>query len=364
MDGLRHFSCCPWIVLAFSILAGVPASRGDHYCGIYAMCAAARALGVAADPRELLEPEYVSSHRGSTAEDLIRAGEVLGLRVTAWRNLGIASLRDAREPLILHCNSYGQLVQWDHWVTFLGFREGRMVIFGYGHQPMELDPCEVLMRWDGMALAVHRDAERKAGFARAESRGYVAWLALLAGVLAVAGFLRVLGVPAGVGFALLTVTGLLVSQVLDPYSLLRNREPLEHCLILHGPRAMPEVTTEELERLVSRPDPADRWLLVDARYADALQWGTIPGAINLPVDMGWSELRKATAGIDRQTMVVVFCQSAGCSFDRAVGQRLRAEGFTDVHCYSPGYAGWKDRNTRSGAFPPSVPTDDLPTGGN
>jgi len=82
-------------------------------------------------------------------------------------------------------------------------------------------------------------------------------------------------------------------------------------------------------------------LLIDVRSEEEHQSGTIPNAINIPID----ELRKDSDAIPKNKVIYLFCE---------VGQRgylaqriLNQNGFSNVKNLSGGYSTWRNCNTES-----------------
>jgi hypothetical protein len=95
------------LVVVGGLLTASAARASDSYCGVYSLYGAAKSLGIDADLEELIDAQYISSHRGSTADDLVRAAESIGLEATPLKALGIDSLKAAQQPLILHAAPMG-----------------------------------------------------------------------------------------------------------------------------------------------------------------------------------------------------------------------------------------------------------------
>jgi rhodanese-related sulfurtransferase len=72
------------------------------------------------------------------------------------------------------------------------------------------------------------------------------------------------------------------------------------------------------------------YLLIDARYEQDFRAGTIPNAVNVPVYASVWSIRQYFRNVDRQTPVVVFCQSKMCEFDETVAQNMSLIGFEHV----------------------------------
>ncbi len=103
-------------------------------------------------------------------------------------------------------------------------------------------------------------------------------------------------------------------------------------------RPVPLISVEELQRLLTGPDPP---ALVDVREAAEWQIGHLPGAIHLPLSRFAQELHR----LDRSRSIVLYCRSGLRS--RTGVERLLATGFTRVSSLEGGLDAW--------------PPEDLPT---
>lgn len=89
--------------------------------------------------------------------------------------------------------------------------------------------------------------------------------------------------------------------------------------------------------LRSRIDAGDV-VLVDALPATYYDVQHLPGALNLvEADV---DARAADLLPDRSAPVVTYCSNAACGNSKAVANRLRALGYTDVRTYREGIQDW------------------------
>ena len=77
--------------------------------------------------------------------------------------------------------------------------------------------------------------------------------------------------------------------------------------------------------------------LVDVRQPDEVATGTLPGAVNIPLDV----LPERIGELDPAQRVVVLCRSGGRSTIAA--ELLTASGFADVVNLAGGMLGWSTR---------------------
>ena len=70
----------------------------EHYCGLYCIYIATRLAGQEVSFRELVKPEYVSSHKGSSLVELKRAAEDRGLYAEQMEKLTSIVLKSSSYP--------------------------------------------------------------------------------------------------------------------------------------------------------------------------------------------------------------------------------------------------------------------------
>ena len=82
-------------------------------------------------------------------------------------------------------------------------------------------------------------------------------------------------------------------------------------------------------------------LLFDTRPAEKFAEGTIPGAVNFPVDSTLESRETLLADVPRQTPIILFCKSNRCPYADDIARFLRHNGFENVAIYREGVAGWE-----------------------
>jgi rhodanese-related sulfurtransferase len=103
-----------------------------------------------------------------------------------------------------------------------------------------------------------------------------------------------------------------------------------------GLRQSPSIGVDELAEAVRQGAT-----LIDCRYSQDFDRGTIDGAINLPIDIGLGEFKHVLAAIDRSADLIVFCQSRGCGFSGYMATMLAGAGYQNVSIYKGGYEEWR-----------------------
>ncbi len=158
-----------WLVLMAAAHAALPADRTSAtdageaqlhgrghvrhpHCGLYCLYAALRLTGHRMDARELIKPDYISSHKGSSLSELKKAAEDHGLYALPVTGLSLQALRKCSHMMILHVKSEVASESYDHYQLWLGTAGGKARLF----DPPEPVQCvsfhELAPRWRGSGL--------------------------------------------------------------------------------------------------------------------------------------------------------------------------------------------------------------------
>lgn len=341
----RRLLCLVFVVAAVSGPIS-RAARGDSkLCGIEATYGAVAALGI--DPKlpfeNLVSRKYVSHLGGSTSEDLCKAARALGADAVYLRGLGAASLENSSQPIILHVASDGQLEGVNHWALYLGKKNGYARIVNSGGV-IELYPVDrVLARWDGSAVVVGRQgSDMKRRFVRAESQAFFSIIA----IAIAAGFAAnrvttccyspvartvLMGATTSCAVAVAVIAAVRIPL---PFP---GQDAVHYILAATGDTP---ATTIDLEKFKSRLKDRQS-LIVDCRKRESFAHGSVPGSVNVPVDLTTAELSTQIASTPTSHKAVIFCQSAGCSYSKIMAVRLRGLGFDDLEIFPGGYQEWQ-----------------------
>jgi rhodanese-related sulfurtransferase len=316
-----------------------PNLRGP-YCGIYALHAAGRSFSVEQPIASLLQPAFVSSHHGSTANDLVEAAASLGLHARAFGGLTRIDLLAAGVPMILHVRSTYDAPEYDHWTLVLRADLGGADVLSDVGTIERVPLADLVTRWSGTAVAV--DATPVSSWFRVPF-----WLGMI-GVAAATGAVAFVGrsyVPeVGGGRAVLVGSGIilgggvlasLVHAAVDPASLPRHDEARAGVVARNVGRFLPRVSTDELQRAVV----AGRSLVIDARSPADYARGHVPTAVNVPTFASDATIEAALSIDSRQ--VILYCQSRTCDFAERVARRLHDLGHRNLAIYEAGFVAWE-----------------------
>lgn len=329
----------------------------DHYCGVYSAYTVLDHYGKKIDFESLLEPEYVAGFQGSTAEGVVAALADHGIAARSYSGLGVFDLRAASGPLILHVRGSQGTRRYDHWVVYLGEKEGEAVILDPSRGRSTLSYSRLLAMWDSVGIATAQSSLDLSAW-RALGTGKRWGMLVLLGCLCVPLVRRIdrwisrpdarwvwLRPVAGAGalLAVFAVTALAL-DLLTPEGVLRNGEARGSIASVHAPVEARVIGLDEALQLhrgsqVNGSTTPVVW--IDARFQRDYDYGHIPGSLSLPVDATFAQEDALVATLPSQAAVVVYCQSAGCGFASAVSERLRGHGFTNISIFGPGYRDWQ-----------------------
>lgn len=330
------------------VLASDGNIEGSAYCGIYAAFGAASAVlqksgqKPSVDFGELLSKEYVSGYSGSTTQDILGAVERLGCKAHAYQFLSLRSIEAAKTPLILHVSGRGALGSYKHWILFLGIESGRAVIQDGEGGDYLMPLSELLCRWDGKAIAVFGKNEttpRLHSWEVAANSIFLIGMALA--VLIVSSFSghKPLASRLAAFFVFMGI-GLVYSYLVNPH--VKIEPAIASAVDTHiHPDSLREIDFEDIEQAIDKNGAT----LVDCRYREDYEDGFIEKAINIPIDISQSRLQAVSKKMDKDSPVILYCQSRGCKFSNVIAVELSKLGFTNLCIYKNGYAEWEAKTT-------------------
>ncbi len=320
-------------------------------CGIYSLFATAQALGTSPDLVDFVEPQYLTAAQGSTMADLILAAQANGLDARPVSGLSVHQVAKLSTPAILHVRPRGQQEVFSHWVAYLGVNpEGSLRIFDSSYGMKKWDKSELAGRFNGVAILISTDqaaldgASQDLFFDRAKQAviwaGLLLILTLVVSVISIR-FSNWSGVIA-IGALLVAGVTSVVYHSVQPEGLLNDRMQVARQLAAASSLTFPEVDFAEMMRVVAERD--SNVALLDARYGDAYQRGTIPGAMNYPLDIHPSTESELIAELRQKQRVIVFCHSESCPWGGMIARQISAMGVDNISLYPGGYKEWRDLN--------------------
>lgn len=338
----------PYVVIMFVLTAWSPVEAmakdwsedslqtPGGYCGINCVYAAAKALKTEVQFKDLVHSDYLSGAIGSTANDLCRAIDDVGLEADFRRSISIDSLKSMNSPAILHVRSVGQTHRFSHWVLFLGFENGEIQVYDPPYDHGQLDVRELLAIWDGAGIVVsEKDAPLQSRLWKLMPISAFTILCISVNVLVLRVWAERLHGKAVLASMALSV---LIGQFASANLWSSSARQVVHS-IYDPPNAPKEITYEALQE-----KSEEQRVYIDARPATAFNDFHLPGAINLPIDAGLVRLVNLAGRLQGEDgQVVVYCQSARCVWADRIANQLAAKGVGNVRVYRGGVEEWKAR---------------------
>jgi rhodanese-related sulfurtransferase len=334
----------------------------DHYCGIYSAYVVLDYYERQVSFESLLEPQYVAGFQGSSTAEVLRALVDHGVAASHFSGLEVFDLRTASGPLILHVRGSQGARGYDHWVVYMGEKDGLAMVLDPSRGLSNLSYSRLLSLWDGVGIASASSPSelklwRILGIAkrwamlvvlgclivpllfvvdrwklvRAKQRPLVEkWgqplvrVCMFMGACSVAGF--------GLDF-------------MSNEGLLRNPVARGSIASVHGHLELPEITLDQaiaVYHTEQTVEKQNRTVWIDARYQLDYDLGHLPHALNLPIDATFAQEDALIASLPSDAKIVVYCQSEGCAFADAISQRLLGHGFKQIRIFRPGYRDWQE----------------------
>jgi rhodanese-related sulfurtransferase len=354
--GVVIFSAsCPSAVFAVGAEESLSDSvfSGWHfnpYCGLYCVYLTVRAAGKRIHFDELVKQKYLSSAKGSSLPDLLKAAEDSGLHAKIVRRLTIKDLRRSPYTIILHVKADLESKQYNHYELFLGKRGNGARIIN-APKAVQLVPFnEIAPRWGGDGLVLSPEPINLSIFENPRRLSFILWsifsVVIVLGIRYCYRWSKestrihprlsiVLSIGQAAGF---TITAMLVGMLYHfatDAGLLSNSTATAAIQEAHLGNFVPKVSMRKLERWLKNDT-----VVVDARLAEDYEKGHINGAISIPVNATEEELQKATKAISGQSRIVLYCQSSRCPFAERVAIKLLKDGFSNVSIFKGGWAEW------------------------
>ena len=313
----------------------VAREASSHYCGIHCVYGAAKAMGVQAEFEDLVDEAYVSSKKGSTAEDLLAAFRHLNLSAKTTGFMTIDQLKVTSNPVILHVRAPCAGKRYSHWMLYLGMDEqGRLKIYDPPRDTGYITAAELMSMWDGVAIvAGETKGLRMPGLM---SSSNLAAISMIGGLFFV--------IPRRWSSVSKIVSASLVCAAFVhlgfSHGLLRSTSATENIELtfFEGENQRVNVIDEQTTRdWIQSKD----CVVVDARMRSAYARFHLPGAVNVPIDSGFLRFHREAQRIDPSKKVVVYCQSEHCGWADKVAGQLRVRGIQDIHIYRGGVNQWQ-----------------------
>lgn len=323
----------------------------DSYCGMYVLYAALTLADKPVDFADLLRPEYVDSHKGSTVGQLTTVAQDYGLYTELIGDMTPSVLQELKHPVILHVRQSVESEEPDHFALFLGRTEEGIVLYDPPRPARTMSLEELHEVWEGTGLIL---SETPISLARIFVIAWIDSLSLIALSACLIGFAYLLSsrrkrsVEIGPRHARLVEFGARCLLLMGFVTLLYVTHkaiagsPVEHRASFTSPPGFSQAPTKyssialaELKRSLESDA-----VIIDARYPTDFELGHIGTAINIPVNSS-SEVRQGSlTDVPKDSPIVVYCQSKQCPYSEIVADALAADGFTDLAIFEGGWLEW------------------------
>ena len=328
-------------------------NTGHPHCGLYCLYSIMKIEGQEIDFKNLVKPEYLGSRKGSSLAELEQAAKDFGLNAVPIARLTPEDLKSITYPTILHVKSGYEQKDYDHFVLYMGNKNGKALIFDAPSEPALVEYGSLAPRWDGNALMISSEPLVTSKIA-ATSRKRLALYAGLAvlGIFAIHFLKRLvpenlslrlrLGLSIGqiAGFALIAVFAGLLCHYFDDGCFFANAPAVKGVQKVHAGNFVHKLTPGKMQKVFERGDA----VVLDARLKRDYEAGHIDGAISVPINSSDEHYSQVTSALPKDGRIVLYCQSAGCKYAEKIAIRLKEDGFKNLSVFKAGWVEWQKTN--------------------
>ena len=323
-----------------------------NYCGIYCLYAVMKLSDIDVDPKELLKPEYIGSHKGSSLAELKKAAEDNGLYAVPVGKLTSRGLRQSPYPIILHVKSAADKEEYDHYELFLETKEGQAMLYDPPEPVRLVSFRELAPRWDGMGLIISASPIDLGPILAPARKRFIMYAAIAVALVLIVHWGRRrwlapggkmtrrrlfrVSIAQGVGFAIAALLFGMLYHFANDEGLLANPNAIASIQQAHLANFIPKINKKEVERILNT-----NAVFIDARFPPDFKEGRLEGAVNIPVNASDDERQKTMAAFTKDASIVVYSQSAGCKFAEYTAIKLVGDGFSNVSLFKGGWREWK-----------------------
>jgi rhodanese-related sulfurtransferase len=334
----------------------VPSNRtnknyaGHPHCGLYCLYSILKLEGQTVDFRDLVKPEYLGSRKGSSFEELKQASEDFGLNAVSISRLIPNDLRAITKPTILHVKSGPDKKDYDHFVLYLGEKNGKARIFDPPAEVSLFEFSSLTPKWDGNGLVISSKPIAVGSISASSKKRLFIYAAYIGVVVAVFYSVKRLvptakssrlrfGLSMGqvVSFAMIAVFVGLLFHYFYSGGFFCNAAAIEGIQKAYAGSFVPKITPAKMQKIVARKDT----VIVDARMEQDYKAGHIDGAVSLPVNCSDEVYARTVSGLTKNKKIILYCQSAGCQFAEKIALRLKEDGFKNLAIFKGGWVEWQ-----------------------
>lgn len=324
------------------------------YCGVSCLTAVFRLHGISVKLEDIATPEYVGIPQGSSLQQLITCAQDYGMHAIALKNVTPQFMKESPYQIILHVKRQVTSEEFSHYELYMGSQDGMAVLFDPPNPPKLENFGILLSRMSGKGLVLSND-RIDLGWSIASRRLQLMTYGMLA-MLAVIGLRFWIGkyrpapteasllkiIPGSVGKAVgLLGISICVSSLYHTFTnegFLAESGAAAHIKKAYETSFLPKISVADVRYLLKEDRDA---LLIDARFARDYASGHIDGAINIPMNSSTEKRQSMLKGINKSKQMVVYCQSAGCSYDETIAKALLADGYKNIKIFHGGWVEWR-----------------------
>lgn len=320
------------------------------YCGVNSLYACLTALGMQTEPADYIKTKYIGSFQGSSAKELIEASQDFGAKAESLSHLSHRELRSINFPMILHVRGSRTNGNFNHWVAFLGFENGRVRIADAPLPVQTMSTAELLSIWDGTGIVISKETISH-NFIYESRIELILGLVLL--TLSVYFLYQITCISLSYFNANISVEKLnlpwqicviftfslflsLGYHVFSEIGFLNNSTALAEVSQRYHSAKVPTLSLTDTKKEISEGNP----LLLDARRPIDFQHGALPNAKSIPFNSSLSDRQQVLAGVPKTKRIIVYCQSSGCGYADEMAQFLKFNGYVNTVIFRGGYREW------------------------
>jgi rhodanese-related sulfurtransferase len=316
-----------------------------RHCGVYSAVIASELLGKRCDLKSLNIDEFISTNRGSSAQDIINFLKMQGLHGFVTTNADTSlfpKIDQSGGVAILHFGGSFQAEKIAHWAVFKEVdANGDVCVIDLPRNEESMSNAEILTEWDGTAIVVtNSPVDWKTRFL--SQSGFLTTIIASISV-ALLGLLLVKQIPSLKKLNPMTtliVVALAFSVVwwiASPLSYHNNPKAVK----LVQAKTTPTSVLDEIETLEELTLDSGT-AIVDARLPSSFSRGHVPNAVNLPADYSIGELNQALTALKGKSKIVVYCRSDQCGWAKLVAAKLKTFDLPgSIAVYEPGFVGFQ-----------------------
>jgi rhodanese-related sulfurtransferase len=327
-------------------------SRYSPFCGISCVYAALQINNISIDYKELISPRYVSSRKGSRLSDLKDAIANYHLYAENVRNITIDNIKQSNRLIILHVKSKSNSLLYDHYCLYIGDRDGKAYIYDPPNTTKIIPYYQLAPLWDGNGLIISDQPIDMTKLSWPAIRifcyGIVFVLVCLITCHAAQRFFSISDLSlmrriyfSGIQVAGITLCGIILGLMVHLFletGFLAHPENMDGVLNARAGSFIHKVSTSKTQQWLD--DKNKKLVLIDARYESDYKAGHLPNAQSLPVDCTDDQYKIFVAQFDKNTPILLYCQSTGCKFAEITALRLKQDGFKDISIFRGGWMEW------------------------